>query len=110
MSGVMKMNLDDVIFTNDESHGRFEAKVNGLTAFIKYRRSGETITYIHTEVPAELEGQGLAAKMTRAVLDDARTKQLKVVALCPYVAGYIRKHAEYQDLLETRFGSEKGKM
>ena len=106
----MEINLDDVIFHNDESHGRFEAKVYGLTAFIKYRRSDETVTYVHTEVPAELEGQGLAAKMTRAALDDARAKGLKVVALCPYVAGYIRKHAEYQDLLETRTGSEKGKM
>ena len=106
----MEINLDDVIFTNVESPGRFEAKVNGQTAFINYRRSGETITYIHTEVPAELEGQGLAAKMTRAALDEARAKQLKVVALCPYVAGYIRKHAEYQDLLKTRTGSEKGKL
>jgi predicted GNAT family acetyltransferase len=97
----MEINLADINVSNNVAQSRFEATVNGRTAFIKYRRSGETITFIHTEVPAELEGQGLAAKLTRAALDDARAKQLKVVALCPYVAGYIRKHAEYQDLLKT---------
>jgi predicted GNAT family acetyltransferase len=37
----------------------------------------------------------------RAALDFARDKQLRVVPLCPFVAGYLRRHPEYQDLLSS---------
>jgi predicted GNAT family acetyltransferase len=33
-------------------------------------------------------------------LDYARTQGLQVVPLCSFIAGYIRKHPEYQDLVE----------
>ena len=28
-----------------------------------------------------------------------RARKLKVIAQCPFIGGYIAKHAEYQDLL-----------
>lgn len=95
----MEVNLDNVAVSNNEAASRFEAQVNDQAAFIKYHRSGDSITFIHTEVPPELEGHGLAARLARAALEYARSAQLKVVPLCPYVASYIRRHKEYQDLL-----------
>ena len=35
----------------------------------------------------------------RAALDEARRQGLAVVPLCPYVAGWIRRHPEYAELL-----------
>jgi predicted GNAT family acetyltransferase len=32
-------------------------------------------------------------------LDDIRSRGLKVVPLCPFVAAYIRRHPEYEDLV-----------
>ena len=35
------------------------------------------------------------------MLDESRARGLKVYAQCPFIAGYIDKHPEYQDLLAT---------
>lgn len=79
--------------------GRFEAVVDGHLALIRYQLLGKAIMLIHTEVPDELQGQGIGAQMARAALNHARAEGLKVIPRCPYVAGYIKKHPEYQDLV-----------
>ena len=53
----------------------------------------------HTLVPPELRGRGIAEKLTRMALGDARMKRLKVVPACSYVAKFIQRHAEYRDLV-----------
>ena len=95
----MDVNLSDVTVTHNENAQRFEVGIDGLCAFMTYSRFPGRIVYTHTEVPKPLEGQGLAAKLARAALDFARVNDLRVVPLCPYVSGFIRKHAEYQDLV-----------
>ncbi len=66
---------------------------------LAYRLSPGRMVLLHTEVPQSLEGQGLAAKLTRYALDFAREKHLRVVPLCPYTSSFLRKHREYQDLV-----------
>lgn len=78
---------------------RFEASVDGKTAFSKYMLVGEKIIIEHTEVPVELEGKGIASLIVRAALDYARAQKLKVMPLCPFTAGFIHRHPEYQDLV-----------
>ena len=50
-------------------------------------------------MPIELEGKGLASLIVRTALDYARAQKLKVMPLCPFTAGFILKHPEYQDLV-----------
>ena len=95
----MNINPDDVSVSNNEVEQRYEARVGGRLAVLAYKQEGGRIVYTHTEVPEELEGQGIAGKLTRVALDDARAQRLAVVPRCPYVAGYIRRHPEYQDLV-----------
>ena len=83
---------------NEDQH-RFELVVDGRTAFSQYRLASGTITFLHTEVPKELEGHGIGSRLAQGVLEAVRAKGLKVVAKCPFIAAYIRKHAEFQDLL-----------
>jgi uncharacterized protein len=90
---------NQVAVTNNEAAHRFEAKLGNATALITYRRRGDRIVFLHTEVPADFEGKGVAGKLVRAALDFARANNLRVVPLCSFVASYIRKHPEYQDLL-----------
>jgi uncharacterized protein len=97
----VELNLDDVAVTHNEEARRFEATVDGLRSFITYRRFPDRMVLRHTEVPAPLEGQGLAAKLTRTALDFARANDLRVVPLCPYVSSFLRKHREYQDLVSV---------
>ena len=95
------MNLDDVTVKQDEEAQRFQAIVGGQRALVTYRRSPGHITFLHTEVPPALEGQGLAAKLVRAALAFARAQHLQVIPLCPYVSNFICRYREYQDLVSA---------
>ena len=97
----MDVNLNDVSVTHIEEAHCFEARIDGLRAFITYSRFPGRIVFTHTEVPQPLEGQGVAAKLARVALDFARVNDLRVVPLCPYVSSFIRKHPEYQDLVSS---------
>jgi len=99
----MDVDLDRVTVQDNEAEERYEANVNGYLAKIDYERLGDTIIFIHTEVPDALEGQGIAGKLARTALEDARARHLSVVPFCPYVASYIRRHPEYKDLVPERY-------
>ena len=97
----MKANLNDTTVVHNEVARRFEMEIEGLRALLTYRRFPDRIVLVHTEVPAPLEGRGLAAKLVRTALDFARVNHLRVVPACPYVASFLRKNPEYQDLVST---------
>lgn len=59
------------------------------------------ITFTHTETDPRYEGEGVGGALARGVLDDARARGLKVRAVCPFIGGWIQRHPEYQDLVDT---------
>ncbi|MBV9332047.1 MAG: N-acetyltransferase [Alphaproteobacteria bacterium] len=89
--------LSSEVRDNRAQH-RFEIESDGATAFLSYERKQNAITFTHTEVPDSLGGRGMGSKLARAGLEAARREGLTVVAQCPFVAAYIEKHPEYQDL------------
>ena len=99
----MDVNIDGVSVRNNEDAQRYEAEVAGQLAIVQYQRAGDHIVFTHTEVPAALEGHGIAATLARAALDDAAAHSLTVVPLCPYVASYIRRHQEYLPLVDPAY-------
>ena len=50
--------------------------------------------------PAAGRDIGAFDVVAKFALEDARARKLTVVAQCPFVANYIQKHPEYQDLLK----------
>lgn len=78
---------------------RFEIALGDDLAMCVYRREGGVLALTHTEVPIAHEGRGVAAALVRATLDWARSQGLRVRPLCSYVAAYMRRHRETQDLL-----------
>jgi len=77
----------------------FEAAYPEGLAVCVYRRQGDVLLFTHTEVPVALEGRGIAAALVQAALDWARAEGLRVRPLCSYVATYMRRHPQTQDLL-----------
>ena len=77
---------------------RFELEHDGQIAFSVYRREPGVITIIHTEVPPEFQGKGIGSALARGLLDLIRQSGERLVARCPFIAAYVRKHQEYQDL------------
>jgi uncharacterized protein len=92
------MATDDIGVKHNESRSQFEATVDGKLAVAGYKMSPGTITFTHTTVPEELSGRGIAGQLVTVGLDYARSKGLKVVPQCPYVAKFMEKHPEYNDL------------
>ncbi|RYY78585.1 MAG: N-acetyltransferase [Moraxellaceae bacterium] len=92
------MNYDVI---NNEQGKRFEIHVDAKVAFEDYdyftTHQGERgIAYLHTEVPPELGGRGIASYLIKYILDYAEQHGLKVKPICPLVKAYIDKHPEYQ--------------
>ena len=89
--------MDPEIRDDPERH-RYELVVDGQTAFVRYRRTPGAIRLIHTEVPEGLAGRGVGSRLARHVLDAARADGVKVVPVCPFIAAWMKKHPEYDDL------------
>ena len=87
--------------THNAAASRFETAPQGLHAECSYRRQGQLLDINHTEVPAALQGQGVAAALVQAALDWARSEGLRVRPTCSYVASYMSRHPATQDLLES---------
>jgi len=54
--------MTDVV--NNKAHHRYELAVDGHLAATYYKMSGDVITFVHTEVPPELGGKGIAVRIT----------------------------------------------
>jgi predicted GNAT family acetyltransferase len=77
---------------------RFSVQSGDHLATAAYTRTGDTITFTHTLVPDEIEGQGIATAMATAALAYARAERLKVVPACAFFADFMQKNPEYEDL------------
>ena len=97
----MTFNPDALPVVHNEPQNRFEIACDGLLAFAEYRLRDGRMIINHTAVPPAFQGRGIAAKITRAALEHARSRNLLVVPSCPYTAAFLRKHTEYHDLLST---------
>jgi predicted GNAT family acetyltransferase len=96
---MMSAESDPIVVENNEQKHRYEARIGRELAMLTYARSGDQIVFLHTGVPESLEGRGVASQLAHTALEDARAANLKVVAQCPYVAAYVRRHPEYFALL-----------
>jgi predicted GNAT family acetyltransferase len=85
---------------HNEEESQFETTVDGHVAVAGYDlEEPNRIVFTHTNVPEALAGRGIAGEIVKFGLDHARDKKLTVVPQCSYVAAYIKRHPEYQDLL-----------
>jgi len=68
----------DTVNNNTPKH-RFELEVEGHLAAAYYERSGNVITFEHTEVPAELGGKGVGSRLVKGALDQVRAEGLQAI-------------------------------
>ena len=71
-----------------------------VAGFIQYRIRDGRWWLIHTEMGDRHKGTGVASFLVRRTLDDLRERGAIVVPTCPFVGGWIRRHPDYQDLVD----------
>jgi predicted GNAT family acetyltransferase len=85
--------------TNNRDESQYELIVEGHKALAAYRLEDGKVSFTHTEVPPELEGQGVGTRLVEGALEQVRAEGLRVVPLCSFVRHHVETHPEVQDLL-----------
>jgi predicted GNAT family acetyltransferase/glutaredoxin len=83
---------------------RYELRLGGrLIGLAAYRRRGGRIAFTHTEVDESCEGRGFGSRLAAAALEDALREGIDVVPLCPFIAHYIERHPQYEQLVASGY-------
>ncbi len=84
-----------------ETKGAYFIKVDGIkVAEMTYSKAGtDRIIIDHTEVNDDFRASGLGEKMVRQAVDDARSKKIAIVPLCPFARSVFQKNEELRDVL-----------
>ena len=80
---------------HDPAHSRFVVRLPEGDAELLYGMFGDDVLDLqHTEVPRSGQGQGVGGALIRAALAHARDRGLRVMATCPYVQAWLRRHPD----------------
>lgn len=84
---------------HDEKVNRFEVFESGQIAYLQYEENKGVLDILHTVIPPQLEGQGIAQALTEAAVRYATTWDLKIRPTCSYAKAFFARHTQYKDML-----------
>jgi predicted GNAT family acetyltransferase len=94
--------MSEMDVTDNPGAERYEITVDGkLAGFVEYTVGDGVVALTHTEVDDAFAGQGVGGRLAQGTLDDLRRRGLRVSPICPFIKGYIEKHADYRDLVAS---------
>jgi predicted GNAT family acetyltransferase len=96
---MLEQGFSDAVIDNPEEE-RLEIRQDGHVALLAYYRGEGKLFLLHTEVPPELEGRGLGGRLVHAAVEGARAAGEPVVAFCPFAQAWLRRHPDFQELLD----------
>ncbi|WP_420470821.1 GNAT family N-acetyltransferase [Brevundimonas sp. FT23042] len=94
--------LDPEIHDNADGK-RYELPVEGEIAVVTYNLSPPNLMITETLVPEHLEGRGIASRLAKHVIEDARTRGLLILPVCPFFSAYFQKHPEHSDVVHPTY-------
>ena len=81
---------------------RFVVRFDAAEAELTYvEREGPILDLVHTFVPPEARGQGVAEDLVDSAFAYARGNDYRVRASCPYVRRWLEDHPEQADIVDT---------
>ena len=89
---------------NNAREQRFEILEGNDLAYLEYRYYKNDIALMHTFVPEAIEGRGIASKLAHYALEWAKQHKKPVMVYCRFVAAYLKKHPEYNDIIDKGYG------
>lgn len=100
--GAAEDSAQTITVVNAPERSQYELRDGDATiGFTHYRiRHTGQVIFTHTEVDEAYAGQGLAGQLARFALDDVRATGGRIMASCPYISAYLRRHHEYDDIVD----------
>jgi predicted GNAT family acetyltransferase len=84
---------------NNQALSRYEMDEQGQTSYADYRLIGDRLYIDYVLAPPALRGTGASGRLMQAVAAEARDKGLKITPICGYAAAWLRRSAEFKDLV-----------
>ena len=86
--------------TENTQQRRFELPVaDGALAAAYYRLDNGRVLLIHTEVPSEFSGQGMASQLAHGTFELLRKSGRKAIAKCSFMRRFLVKNPQYSDIV-----------
>lgn len=85
----------DAAFRDNHDARRYELEVDGGMAVATYNLVDGGVLISETLVPEALEGRGIASRLAKLVLEDIEGRGLKILPVCPFFSGWLKKHPEW---------------
>ncbi|NAS30289.1 N-acetyltransferase [Flavobacteriaceae bacterium R38] len=90
---------DELTILDNSFLRQFETKVEGKLAKVEYASQEKKIFLTKLVIPEEIAEDGFKEMFLKEILGIIKEKKLSVVPTSPQIAGFLRKHKEYKDLL-----------
>jgi uncharacterized protein len=101
--------VEDIEVADAPDRDRFELSIDGeAVGFTAYRARPGLIAFTHTEIDERFQGRGLADRLIRFALEDARKRGLVVLPFCPFVKAFIERHREFGALVPDKYREQFG--
>lgn len=79
---------------------RYQARLGGeLAGWVDYGRVRNRLVAIHTEVPPEFGGRGIATALVQRVIADVRADGGSITPRCPLFVAWFERHPEDRDVV-----------
>jgi predicted GNAT family acetyltransferase len=95
--------MSDIKVINNTVNQQFEVHMDNEVAVLIYRFYKNDIALMHTEVPEMLEGKGVASTLAKHAFEWAKEHKRKVMVYCPFVAAFLKRHPEYNALVDKKY-------
>lgn len=89
----------DVQTVRNDDRSRYEGRIDGeVVTVLAFVRHGDVLDLTHTGTESAFRHHGLASAVTRAALDDVRSRGEQVRPSCPFAVTFLVDYPEYADL------------
>ncbi len=91
--------MNEVVINDNDFLRQFETQIDGKLAKIEYASQDRKIFLTKLVIPEDVSEPEFKDEFIKSVLRLIEEKNMSVVPTSPQIAGFLRKHKEFKDLL-----------
>ena len=95
--------MPDPQFTDNPEAKRYELAVDQIVGGDDGPAIDGGVMITETITPIPLEGKGHASALARLVLADIEGRGLKILPVCPFFAGWLKRHPEHAETVHPTY-------